>query len=230
VSIINLFPLSILKEKIFIDQIKKDEMIDEVKLMVSDSKNIDYKKKEYSWTGDTQGFEYVSRNQKFKELFSQIKIKIQNYIEHLKVNKDAIEVYMTRTWATLSNNHEKINKHRHKQSHISFVYYLKKNENDSNLVFFDEYYQNEIIPGIFTSGTAKNQGIIKELNLFNTRSVDVKVEEDEIIIFPSKALHGTQPIGTNDGRISISGDIVCVAKNSSNLETMMPPLKNWEKF
>ena len=229
-SAINLFPLSILKEKIFIDQNKKDEMINEIKLMVSNSKNFDYKKKEYSWTGDTQGFEYLSRNQKFKELFSQIKIKIQNYIEHLKIDEEAIEVYITRTWATLTNNHEKIIKHRHKQSHISFAYYLKKNESDSNLVFFDEHFQNEIIPGIFASSTAKNQGIIKELNLFNARSVDIKVEEDEIIIFPSKALHGTQPVSTNNERISISGDIVCVAKNSSNLETMMPPLKNWEKF
>jgi hypothetical protein len=34
----------------------------------------------------------------------------------------------------------------------------------------------------------------------------------------------------NDGRISISGDIVCVLKDSNLLENIMPPLENWEKL
>jgi len=229
-KIINLFPLSVIQEKILLDQEKKSEMTKEIRSMVLNSKNKNYKKMEYSWTGDTQGFEYLSKNNKFKDLFEQIKIKIKNYIEHLKINENAIEFYITRSWATVSNGQERIIKHRHKQSHISFAYYLKKSKEDSNLVFIDDHFQNEIIPGIFGSTTASNQGIIKELNLFNARSVDIKVEEDDIIIFPSKALHGTQSNIMNNERISISGDIVCVAKDSLNLETMMPPLKNWEKI
>ena len=34
----------------------------------------------------------------------------------------------------------------------------------------------------------------------------------------------------NDKRISISGDIVCVAKDSKLLENIMPPLENWDKI
>ena len=34
----------------------------------------------------------------------------------------------------------------------------------------------------------------------------------------------------NNGRISISGDIVCVLKDSSLLEHVMPPLENWDQI
>jgi len=50
------------------------------------------------------------------------------------------------------------------------------------------------------------------------------------VVFPSKALHGTQSNKSNMGRISISGDIVCVAKDSELLENMMPPVNNWDKM
>ena len=156
--------------------------------------------------------------------------KLVNYLTHLGINHNEIDLYITRSWATLSNGKEKIKQHRHKQSHISFAYYLKKNNEDSNIVFFEEFYRNEIIPGIFTNQTIKNKGIINKFNLFNAPSIDINVEEDDILIFPSKSLHGTQPNKLNKGRISISGDVICVAKNSELLENMLPPLENWDKI
>ena len=68
------------------------------------------------------------------------------------------------------------------------------------------------------------------MNFFNASSLDIKVEEDDILVFPSKNLHGTQPNKSNTGRISISGDIVCVAKDSELLENMMPPINNWDRM
>ena len=130
----------------------------------------------------------------------------------------------------MSNGNEKIKQHRHKQSHISFAYYLQKNTQDSNIVFFEEFYRNEIVPGIFTNQTIKNKDIIKEFNLYNAPSIDIGVEEDDILIFPSKSLHGTQTNKLNKDRISISGDVICVAKNSELLENMLPPLDSWDKI
>ena len=107
---------------------------------------------------------------------------------------------------------------------------LKKETQDSNIMFYDEHFQNEIIPGLFTSRTARAGGVLKEMNFFNASSIDIKIEEDDILVFPSKSLHGTQPNKLNSGRISISGDIVCVAKDSELLENMMPPINNWDKL
>jgi len=226
--IINLFPLSILKERIILDQKNKEDMIDEINLMVSKSENKNYKGDQSSWTGDTQGFEYLFKNKKFETLLREVKISLLKYLNHLGIDDNTTDIYMTRSWATVSKGKEKISKHKHKQSHISFAYYLKKSDDDSNIVFFDTNYQNEIIPGLFTSTTVRNKKIIKENNFANAVSVNVNTQEDDIVIFPSKTLHATQPDKNNQVRISISGDIVCVAKNSKLLETMMPPLKEWE--
>ena len=48
--------------------------------------------------------------------------------------------------------------------------------------------------------------------------------------FPSKTPHSTQPTNSNEERISISADIVCIAKNSETLEHLTPPYDNWKKI
>tara|TARA_E500000178_G_scaffold149359_1_gene149034 strand:- start:91 stop:783 length:693 start_codon:yes stop_codon:yes gene_type:complete len=229
-KILNIFPSSIIQDKILINQELKNEMIKEIETMVSNSKNINFKATEGSWTGDTYGFEYIFKNEKFSFLLQEVKKIIIKYIKHLGIDDDKIEIYMTRSWATVSNGKEKILPHIHAQSHISFAYYLKKNLEDSNIMFHNEHLQNEIIPGLFTNRTMKAGGVLKEVNLYNARSLDIKVEEDDIIVFPSKTPHGTQSNKSNMGRISISGDIVCVAKDSKFLENMMPPVNNWDKM
>tara|TARA_A100001388_G_scaffold275875_1_gene262295 strand:+ start:68 stop:760 length:693 start_codon:yes stop_codon:yes gene_type:complete len=229
-QIINLFPLSLIKEKISLDIKNKEDMKNEILSMVKNSKNKGFKGPQDSWTGDTQGFEYIYKNNKFKTLFAEIKKKLINYLNHLGINHQEIDLYITRSWATVSNGEEKIKQHRHNQSHISFAYYLQKSTEDSNIVFFEEFYKNEIVKGIFRNQTLKNKGIIKKFNLFNAPSIDINVEEDDVLIFPSKSLHGTQMNKSNKERISISGDVVCVTKNSELLENMLPPLENWDKI
>ena len=229
-KVLNLFPSSIIQDKILINQEVKQGMIKEIETMVLNSKNKQDKGTQDSWTGDTQGFEYIFKNEKFSLLLQEIKKIIIKYLNHLGIDDSKIDIYITRSWATFSNGKEKILPHKHKQSHISFAYYLKKNLEDSNIMFHNEHFQNEIIPGLFTSRTLKAGGILKETNLFNASSLEIKIEEDDILVFPSKSLHGTQPNKLNSGRISISGDIVCVAKDSELLENMMPPINNWEKL
>lgn len=229
-SFINLFPLTISKDKIIIEEDSRKEMILEINKMISNSKNQDYQNNDAAWTGDTQGFEYLHKNEKFKNLFKNIKVKILEYVGHLNINPDTIDLYITRSWATLSKGKERVDRHAHFQSHISFAYYLKKNEKDSNIVFFDESYHNEIIPGLFRSRTVQTKGILKGFTLNTAPSIDIDVKEDDIVIFPSKRMHATKPNQNNNDRISISGDVICVAKDTNLLETMMPPLENWDKM
>ena len=65
---------------------------------------------------------------------------------------------------------------------------------------------------------------VKKMNHYNVTQAIINVEEDDIVIFPSKTIHSTQPSQTNSERISISADIICVAKDSKLLEMGMPPL------
>ena len=52
----------------------------------------------------------------------------------------------------------------------------------------------------------------------------------DIVIFPSKTPHQTQPNVKNENRISISADIFIASKNSENLENLVTPFKNWKNI
>ena len=55
-NIINLFPLTIIKDKINMNDNEKVKMIEEIRLMKKNSKNKDYQTQSNAWTGDTQGY------------------------------------------------------------------------------------------------------------------------------------------------------------------------------
>ena len=229
-DLINLFPLTIVKDKILIRNEEKINMIDEIRNMKKNSKNVKYQTKTNAWTGDTQGYEFIHKNENFKTLFDEILKRIWMYLNCIEIDKQLIDLYIQRSWATISEGNERIKKHRHFQSHFSFAYYLKKNKEDSNLMVFDESYKNEVMPGIFRSDTALKKGIVRKMNQFNVTQAILNIEENDIVIFPSKTIHSTQPSLNNNERISISADIVCVAKDSKLLEMGMPPLNEWTKI
>ena len=56
------------------------------------------------------------------------------------------------------------------------------------------------------------------------------VKEDDIVIFPSKTPHGTDQGPNNNERISISGDVIFLAKDSNLLEHLTPSFDNWKKI
>ena len=229
-DLINLFPLTIIKDKILIRDQEKINMINEIRDMKKNSKNINYQTKTNAWTGDTQGYEFIHKNKNFKKLFDEIAKRVWVYLNYIEIDKELIDLYIQRSWATISEGNERIKKHRHFQSHISFAYYLKKNKEDSNFVVFDESYKNEVMPGIFRSDTALKKGIVKKMSQFNVTQAVVNIQENDIVIFPSKTIHSTQPSFNNNERISISADIACVAKDSKLLEMGMPPLNEWTKI
>ena len=47
----------------------KQNMNNEIETMLLNSKNKEFKGPQDSWTGDTQGFEYLYKNRKFELLF-----------------------------------------------------------------------------------------------------------------------------------------------------------------
>ena len=132
-KIFNFFPLSVYKSTLSQNENEKKEMIDEIRLMEKESKNLDYKSPSKAWTGDTQGFEYLHNNPKFKNLFAQINNCILEYLENLSVNHKKLDLYFQRSWATISKNTEHIDNHSHDQSHLSIAFYLKKQKDDAKI-------------------------------------------------------------------------------------------------
>ena len=229
-KVYNIFPLTICQSKIELEEVEKNKLISLVKEMKVNSKNLDYYNKVGSWTGDTQGFENLHNNDNFDNLYKEIKKKIVEYLEVLNIDHNQLDIYIQRSWATISEGNEHIDKHSHLQSHISFAYYLKKSKDDSKIIFYDDKRHNELIPGLFESPTANKRNIMNKLNVQNSASISVDPKEDDIIIFPSKTPHSTQQNAVNKERISISADISLIAKDSKLLEHLTPPIKNWIKI
>ena len=226
----NFFPLSIFQDQIQMSTEEKNNLINEIRKMKDLSKNSDYKLKNASWTGDTQGFEYLHKNKTFDKLFEEIKKKITLYLDFLKVNHNQLDFFLSRSWATISNNKEAIARHEHLQSHISYAYYLKKSPEDANFILHDEIKRNEFIPALFTSKTLQKEKVVIEPTYASAPRINLEVKEDDIVIFPSKTPHGTDQALNNNERISISGDVIFLAKDSNLLEHLTPSFKNWKKL
>ena len=226
----NFFPLSIFIDQINLNQQEKDIMINEIMDMEKNSQNPNHKLKGASWTGDTQGFEYLYKNKKFEKLFEKIKEKIDLYLDFLHVNKEKLDIFMMRAWATISNKEEAIHKHQHLQSHLSFAYYLKKSPNDSKFILHDEEKKNEFIPNLFNSNSLLQKQYVKKITFPTASTVAFDAKEDDILIFPSKTHHSTENKKNNSNRISISGDIIFLAKESNLLEYLTPHYNNWKQL
>ena len=226
-KIFNLFPLTILEDAIEITDEDRDTLVQSIIKMKSD--NEDNKKSDYAWTGDTKGHEFLFNNKLFKNLSNKISNSIINYLRVLDINTDLLDIYYQRSWATYTESEQKINFHTHSQSNISFAYYLLKPKNSGGIIFKSNELQNELAKNIFTSSKLE-KSLIKKANVYNSDKSMFDPNQGSIIIFPSKTPHATLPNKSSLPRISISGDVSIMLKNSNGFEHLMPNFRNWTKF
>ena len=140
-----------------------------------------------------------------------------------------IDFYMQRSWATVCDKDQYLNPHKHSQSNISFAYYLKKPLNSGNIVFSFNENPNEIADKLFSYDKVQ-KGLLSDINNLNQTVFEIDAMEDEIVIFPSKTAHSTMRNLSNEDRISISGDISIMLKNSNQFEHLLPNPNFWQKF
>ena len=224
----DLFPLSVFQDKILLSQDEKKGIIDYIFKIENETSNAEKVSKDDAWLGDRKGHEFLLKNSKFQKLEQLISEKIKLYIEMLDIESNKLDFFYQRSWATITRKAERIKPHAHVQSNISFAYYLHKPKNSGDLRFNTDP-QNEIATGLF-SGENVGLGLLKKVSLRNTSNADVNIQEDDIIIFPSKTRHSTIPNQTEKPRISISGDVIIMLKDSFGYEKLMPHYNNWQPF
>ena len=226
-KIINLFPLTIVEDYIKIDDIERKKLVEEIRKMKLDKENI--QKSNFAWTGDTKGYEFLFSNNLFKNIANKISSSIVNYLNILEINTELLEIYYQRSWATITEKEQNINFHTHSQSNISFAYYLLKPPSSGGIIFKSNELQNEIAQNIFTNSKLE-KSLINKANAYNSERSMFDLKQDSIIIFPSKTPHATTPNNSGQTRISISGDVSIMLKDSKGFEHLMPSFKNWTKF
>ena len=226
-KIANLFPLAIGQDTINLDESERLLLVNEINKMRA--RELEVNKSSYAWTGDTKGHEFLFQNDLFKNLAKKISHTVIKYLKTLEINTDLLDIYYQRSWATFTDNEQSINFHTHSQSNISFAYYLLKPPNSGGIIFKSNELQNEIAKNIFTSSKL-DKSLINKPNPYNSDRSLFDLDQDSIIIFPSKTPHATAPNKSGLPRISISGDISIMLKNSKGFEHLMPNFNNWTKF
>ncbi len=161
-------------------------------------------------------------------MFKAVHTRLEEYVRALKIDPGKLDFHFTRSWGTVSEPGQSIRRHRHNQSHIAVVYYPVKDAGTGNLIFHLPDPLNEFSPGLF-EGHSRSMGLITESNVLNSEMVDLPVEEDDIVIFPSKTYHGTEPNETHGTRVSIAIDVVVTLQDSCGVEYMMPPTGHWRR-
>ena len=146
----------------------------------------------------------------------------------LNLDNNQPSFFYQRSWATITKTKERIHPHSHDQSNICFAYYLLKPQNSGDIRFISEP-QNEIAKGLFNKEKL-DLGLLKNVNKRNTPNIDLNIEEDDIVIFPSKTKHATIPNLNEYPRISISSDVTIMLTNSSGHERLMSHFNNWQQF
>ena len=224
-EIVNCFPLSVFKDRLGLDEAERHAIGRHVLDSFARMKEAGWSKR-YSWTGDRHGHDRLQHQDICAPLFRALHPRLRRYVSMLGLDADRFRFNIIRSWGTVSEKGHMIQRHKHVQSHISIAYYPLMAAGTGMLRFHTEESPNAFMPSLFHSQSMEH-GLMKEENQFNCETVNMAVAEDDIVLFPSKALHSTEPNQTDEDRVSISADIVVTLADAANLELMMPDIDQW---
>tara|TARA_R110001592_G_scaffold1059_4_gene6309 strand:+ start:212 stop:886 length:675 start_codon:yes stop_codon:yes gene_type:complete len=162
-------------------------------------------------------------DKRFTELYNEITKVIKGCLLAQKYNLDLFEIYITKSWATLSIKDQHIAYHRHMSSHFSFVYYPQAYEQGNLFLLDDDAHKVGLnIP--------KREPYFTEWDQNNYSKAEYPAETGNIIIFPSMMFHETGKNNKEKPRISISGDILLTMKKGIKSEHNIPSPTTWKKL
>ena len=163
----------------------------------------------------------LHRDKNYSSVFKKITTGINEFIQAKGYNKEKLDTYITKAWATYTVKDQHIASHKHTASHFSFVYYVR-NDDMGNIRFEKELAAQT---GLFIPPTDQ---YIVDWNQFNFSSYIFPVKTGNFVIFPSGLLHYTEVNTKEEARISISGDVLLTMKPGVKTEHCIPHPSGWD--
>lgn len=220
--VMHFFPLTIYADAVEEHERLKEQFVPEIQQIANDAPD-----SPYAWTGDVRKHGFLHLEDSFKPLIDALAPHIGKYMEALQLRTDNLDLFFQRSWPVVTRKGQKVKLHTHAQSHISLVYYLKKPTESGGIRFTMFSAPNELAPTLFEP----QMGMFRiESTPINSNHVELDVEEGQVLVFPSSAMHQTLESESDEERISISADIVLMLKHDNNYEHMMPTFSKWSKI
>jgi uncharacterized protein (TIGR02466 family) len=180
----NIFPTPIYISKLNRELTNKElSFIDKTKLDV------------YKNAGNTtSNNNYILNDKAFKNLKTEIDLRIQDYFDKIISPINNITPYITQSWLNYTETNQYHHKHAHPNSLVSGVFYINCDEKFDKIKFFNESYK-----------TIKPE--IKNWNIWNSESWWFSVKTGDIILFPSSLTHMVDTKEGNNTRISLAFNV-----------------------
>ena len=158
----------------------------------------------------TSNDNYILNHKAFKELKTDLDLKVQDYFKKVICSTDAITPYITQSWLNYTETNQYHHKHEHPNSLVSGVFYINCHEEHDTIKFFNDKYE-----------TIKLE--VKEWNLWNSRSWWFSVKTGDIILFPSSLTHMVETKQGNNTRISLAFNVFIkgIVGNNKNLTELI---------
>ena len=216
-SIHSWFPTSIYITELQPSLKVQDNMINYVERFYEKNR---YTNKDSNLTGDVHGDYKIFQKSTFSWLNKQISIHIEKYLDDLGVDTNNIIIYASKAWPTVVSRGGNVSRHKHKNSILSAVFYLKTGDEESGkLNFYSSHSEMYFIPVPIKKGHGNNHTVGHYMATPN-----------RLVIFPSTLEH---EVGTYTGeeiRCSVSYDIMITSvKNDSSEFTISHP-SEWKEL
>lgn len=224
-SIRSLFPLTVYTARAGISEDNRKKIVAHID---SCAEKTDDEKREYSWTGDINGHHDLQHHDLYQGVIHAMGAGIQEYMAALGYNIDRFVPYFTKCWGVKQSETRIVPHHDHGSAHLSAVYYPSVPAGSGAFALANYNHPNEL----FT--TAFNEDSYVDGNINRTVHTDaeqyIQVEDDLLLLFPSKTKHRTMPNQSSEPRYSVTADIVLTMKSVDRVEYGLPPLELWKKI
>jgi len=142
----------------------------------------------------TSNDNYILNNKLFKDLKTDLDLRVKDYFQKIISPTDAITPYITQSWLNYTETNQYQHKHQHPNSLVSGVFYINCDDKFDKIKFFNDKYQ-----------TIKPE--IKDWNIWNSETWWFSVKTGDIILFPSSLTHMVETKQGDNTRISLAFNI-----------------------
>ena len=147
---------------------------------------------------------YILNEKIFANLKNDLDVIIKDYFDKIiKPQEETIKPYITQSWLNYTREKEFHHMHSHPNSIISGVLYIKCDEQNDMIQFYDTITSQFQIPP-------------KEFTQYNSKRWWFSVETKDVLLFPSSTTHSVQIKKEDSLRISLAFNVFVKGKMGNN--------------
>ena len=143
----------------------------------------------------TSNDNYILNHKAFKDLKTDLDLRVQDYFEKVISATESITPYITQSWLNYTETNQYHHRHEHPNSLISGVFYVNGDEKFDKIKFYKKDIYSIIKPEV------------KDYNIWNSETWWFPVKTGDIILFPSSLTHMVETKQGDNTRISLAFNV-----------------------